>query len=51
MGQANVIPEGFKMSKTRSKLFALVMRNALPITEFIKIPCSRVIELAVLVEL
>ena len=51
MGQANVIPEGFKMSRTRSKLFAFVMRNALPITEFIKIPCSRVIELAVLVEL
>jgi KUP system potassium uptake protein len=51
MGQANIIPEGLKMSKTRSRLFALVMRNALPITEFIKIPCSRVIELGVLVEL
>ncbi len=51
MGQANITPEGFKMNIVRSKIFAFAIRNSLPITDFIKIPQSRVIDLGVYVEL
>jgi KUP system potassium uptake protein len=51
VGQANVTPEGFRMNVLRSKIFAFAVRNALPITDFIKIPQTRVIELSVFVEL
>jgi KUP system potassium uptake protein len=51
LGQAKVIPEGFRMSKFRSRIFAFVIHNSVDITDFIDIPSARVIELGVLVDL
>ena len=51
IGRADIIPQGVKLSKVRAKLFALAMRNSQSITEYVRIPADRVIEIGVLVEL
>ena len=51
VGHADIIPQGIKMSKVRAKLFALAMRNSQSITEYVRIPADRVIEIGILVEL
>lgn len=50
MGEANVTPKGFKMNAVRSRIFAYLERNSVPITDFINIPPKRVIELGVYVD-
>ncbi len=50
IGRANIIPDGFRMNIVSSKIFGFMERNALGISEFIRIPPERVIELGAYVE-
>jgi KUP system potassium uptake protein len=52
LGRENIVPvKGFKMNFWRARLFSLMAKNAMPITDFLQIPSDRVIELGVFVEL
>jgi KUP system potassium uptake protein len=51
IGRANIIPDGFRMNIASSKIFAFMERNALGVSEFIRIPPERVIELGAYVEI
>ena len=50
IGRANIIPDGFRMNIVSSKIFAFLERNALGVSEFVRIPPERVIELGAYVE-
>jgi KUP system potassium uptake protein len=51
IGRANIIPDGFQMNIVLSKIFAFMERNSLGVSEFIRIPPERVIELGAYVEI
>ena len=51
IGRANIIPDGFRMNIVSSKIFAFMERNALGVSEFIRIPPERVNELGAYVEI
>jgi KUP system potassium uptake protein len=51
LGRTYVKPEGLQMNSLRSAIFAFVLRNSVPVTEFIKIPTDRVVELGGFIEI
>jgi KUP system potassium uptake protein len=51
IGRENILPvKEIRMSAWRGSIFAFMMRNSLPVTEFFEIPPDRIIELGVFVE-
>jgi KUP system potassium uptake protein len=51
LGRTYIKPEGLQMNALRSGIFAFILRNSVPVTEFIKIPTDRVVELGGFIEI